>query len=261
VARGPDHIRVVTYNAHKCRGLDGRVRPHRIVKVLREIDPDIVALQEIVGAADAKREEDQAGYIASELGFTACMGQNRTINGAPYGNLVLSRYPMRGGVNYDISTTGREPRGCMRADIELPGDALLHVFNVHLGTGYVERREQGSKLLTSEILTNRSLRGARIVLGDFNEWMRGRTTRLLDAELSSVNIRRHIGRSHTYPGILPFLHLDHIYFDPIMAMKSAVLHRSRMALMSSDHLPLVADFCTSGVNTNSDDTQSLRCSS
>ena len=42
-----NRVRVATYNIHKSRGLDWRVRPDRIVEVLREIDADIVALQEV----------------------------------------------------------------------------------------------------------------------------------------------------------------------------------------------------------------------
>jgi hypothetical protein len=41
---------------------------------------------------------------------------------------------------------------------------------------------------------------------------------------------------------LPFLHLDHIYFDPLLKLNRLGLHRSRTALLASDHLPLVADF-------------------
>jgi endonuclease/exonuclease/phosphatase family metal-dependent hydrolase len=219
------------------------VRPDRIVNVLREVDADIVAMQEILSATDVRHMEDQVGYIASNLGFYAFMGENRRLNGRAYGNAILSRYPLCAAVNHDISTDGREPRGCMRVDLEVAGAALLHVFNVHLGTAYPERCEQASKLLTSEILGNRTLRGARIVLGDFNEWTRGLATRLLSAEFASIDIKKYLGRSRTYPGVLPLLHLDHIYFDPVINLKSVALHRSRVALMASDHLPLAADFC------------------
>src|SRR5712691_615295 len=43
-------LRVATYNIHRCRGIDGRTRPERIASVLRAIDADVVALQEVVGA-------------------------------------------------------------------------------------------------------------------------------------------------------------------------------------------------------------------
>ena len=38
-------IRVLTYNIHRARGLDGQLRLDRIIDVLREVDADIVALQ------------------------------------------------------------------------------------------------------------------------------------------------------------------------------------------------------------------------
>jgi endonuclease/exonuclease/phosphatase family metal-dependent hydrolase len=242
VKAGIDRIRVVTYNVHKCRGLDRKVRPERIVKVLREIDADIIALQEVVSAEGGKPEEDQARYIARALGLRSCLGENRRLKGGAYGNLLLSRFLLRAAMNYDISRNGRERRGCLRVDLEVAGALLLHVFNVHLGTAFLERREQGRKLLTAEILNNGGLQGARIVLGDFNEWTRGLATRLLSAQFESVDIRGRLRRSRTYPGILPLLHLDHIYFDPVLKVESLALHRSRAALIASDHLPLVADF-------------------
>ena len=235
-----DHIRVVTYNVHKCRGLDRRVRPERIVRVLQEIDADVIALQEIVGGVDGSRMEDQASFIADSLGFRSCLGENRRLNGRAYGNLVLSRYPLHAISNYDITRSGRERRGCLRVDLEIGRDFMLHVFNVHLGTGFVERRDQGRKLVTSEILNNRRLPGARIVLGDFNEWTCGLATRLLTAQFG--DIQKYQRRSRTYPAILPLLHLDHVYFDPTLKVESVALHRSRAARIASDHLPLVADF-------------------
>lgn len=235
-------VRVATYNIHKSRGLDWRVRPDRIIEVLREIDADIVALQEVVRAPDT-RVEDQAQFIAAELGYHSCFGENRRVNGAPYGNLLLSRFHIWASCNHDISTDGRERRGCLRADIAI-GETTLHVFNVHLGTSFVERRRQGQMLVSREILQRYDLEGPRIILGDFNEWTRGLTSRLLACQLESADLQRHLLQSRTYPGVLPFLHLDHMYFDKTLELEQLILHRSRTALVASDHLPLVADFRT-----------------
>ena len=87
-------MRIVTYNIHKCRGLDGRVHPARIVEVLRKIDADIIALQEVL-SVPGRPEQDQARFIATELGFNFCLGENRRLHGGVYGNLLLSRFPMR----------------------------------------------------------------------------------------------------------------------------------------------------------------------
>ncbi len=236
----PDRIRIVTYNVHKCRGMDRRVRPSRIVEVLQEIDADVVALQEVLGVS-GRLKEDHAQFIARELGFYSCMGENRRLHGGAYGNLLLSRCPLRAALNHDISTPGREHRGCLRVDVELP-ETTLHVFNLHLGTGFFERRQQIQKLLSPTILHDSGLRGARIVLGDFNEWTHGLASRLLARNFQSLDLRFHLRRSRTYPGLFPLLHLDHIYFDPALTLEHLALHRSRTSLIASDHLPLVAEF-------------------
>ena len=67
-------------------------------------------------------------------------------------------------------------------------------------------------------------------------------TRLLRQHLESVDVRMHLQRSRTYPGVLPFLHLDHIYYDRALELERLVLCRTRKALVASDHLPLVGEF-------------------
>jgi endonuclease/exonuclease/phosphatase family metal-dependent hydrolase len=236
-----EKLRVVTYNVHKCRGLDGRVRPGRIVEILQEVDADIIALQEVLSIEGREREDNQARFFAEELGFDYRIGETRRLRGGIYGNLVLSRLPLLFAESYDISHWGREERGCLRVDISL-ASTILHVYNVHLGTAYLERRHQGRKLLAAEILNKEDIRGPRILLGDFNEWLRGLTSRLLVEHFGDVDVRAHLKRKRTYPGLFPFLHLDHIYFDPSLVLEDALLYRTRLSLTASDHLPLVADF-------------------
>jgi endonuclease/exonuclease/phosphatase family metal-dependent hydrolase len=234
---------VVTYNVHRCRGIDGRLRPDRIVDVLRDVDADIIALQEVVSSEGAG-EGNQARYIGETLGLHWALGENRKLGEAAYGNVVLSRFPLRVVKNHDLSVTGHERRGAFHTDVMLGGEDAVHVFNIHLGTAYVERRHQGRRLSErgTGILHNEELKGPKIVLGDFNEWTSGLATQLLGAHLQSVDVLKHLGRRRTYPGLLPMLHLDHIYYDGPLELLKLTLHRSRKALMASDHLPLVADF-------------------
>ncbi len=234
-------LRVASYNIHKCQGIDHRVRPERIAGVLDELDADIVALQEVVGPGSG-REEDHARRVAEGRGYYAVFGKNRTHQGAAYGNLLLSRYPVLDSWNYDITTGKREPRGVLRADVKMGDGRVLHLFNVHLGTAYSERREQAGQLVSERILCNQKLAGSRIVLGDFNEWFPDLASRLLAAHCETLRSRALSVRCRTYPGFLPLLRLDHIYFDGGLKLRGLACHRSRTALVASDHLPIVAEF-------------------
>jgi endonuclease/exonuclease/phosphatase family metal-dependent hydrolase len=242
IAERDGRVRVATYNTHKCRGIDGRIRPERVLEVLREIDADIVALQEIWCREGRRPSDDQARYIAEELGMHAELGETRRYRGGPYGNLLLSRLPIHHARNHDLSVDGREQRGCLRTDIRLSDDSVLHLFNVHLGTGHFERRYQARELFRRQVFTDPELPGCKIILGDFNEWTRGLPSKFLSDHFESANSRMQAGHTRTFPGLLPMLPLDYIYFDRGMRLQDVAIHRTRMALVASDHLPLVAEF-------------------
>jgi len=236
-------IRVASYNIHKCRGLDRRTDPERIAKIIAEIDADVVALQEILDVRDGRPEFDQARRITAALGsYHHCFGENRPLYGGRYGNMTLSRLPVRVCRNYDLTWRHRERRGCLRTDLLLPGNALLHLFNVHLGTSFVERRHQARMLLSDDMLSKKQWAGPRIVVGDFNEWTRGLASRLMGEVFEAAKPKTFLRHGRTYPGIFPVLHLDHFYYEKHLLLRNFRVHRTRRALAASDHLPLVAEF-------------------
>jgi endonuclease/exonuclease/phosphatase family metal-dependent hydrolase len=230
-------LRVATYNIHRCRGMDRRVMPSRIAEVLRDIDADVVAMQEVIGAGPSG--QDQAEEIGAALGMGWVMASVRHLRKHHFGNVVMSRFPIVHHSQYDLSWRTCEPRACQRADLELGGGRRLHIYNVHLGTAVLERRYQATRL--ASYVHDRRVDGPKVILGDFNEWMRGLATRTLSSLFESVDLRAHLRRRRTYPGIFPVLHLDHIYYEGLVEVRSVELPRNRKALMASDHLPLVAN--------------------
>ena len=235
-ARRTRTLRVATYNIHRCRGLDGRTVPHRIAAVLAEIDADVIALQEVVGASALR--PGQAAEIGAALGMGWVMAPTRQLRGALFGNVVLARLPVRQHHQYDLSWKTCEPRGVQRVDIGVD-DFTLHLYNVHFGTSLGERRFQAERL--AGIVHDRRIAGPKVVLGDFNEWARGLATDVLAERLQSIDLRTHLKRRRTYPGFFPILHLDHIYYEGKVEVTRVALPRTRLTMVASDHLPLVAD--------------------
>lgn len=235
-------IKIATYNIHKCVGMDRRYSPERIVDVLKEIDADIIALQEVLNHTRSHQRDHQARFIAHALKMDFRLGQNRQIKGGEYGNVVISRFPITDHENFDISVTKYEPRGCLRTEIEIDGHERLQFMNLHMGTSYFERRRQVHKLLAAHAIDQPEFVGRRIIAGDFNEWVNGVTTKLFRSNFQSIDPKIDLGRARTFPGILPLVHLDHVYFDDRFRLTAAYLHRSRKALVASDHLPIVAEF-------------------
>ena len=229
-------LRIATYNIHRSRGLDGRTNPARIADVIRSIEADVVALQEVIGAGGTS--QGHAEEIGALLGMGWVMAPTRHLRGCLFGNVVLSRFPVRHHTQYDLSWKTCEPRCCQRVDIAIDDDTL-HLYNVHLGTAFLERRHQAGRL--SAIVHDRRIGSPKIVLGDFNEWMKGLATSMLSEKLQSIDLRKHLRRRRTYPGVFPVLHLDHIYYDGQVEVVKMELPRSRAALIASDHLPLVAE--------------------
>jgi endonuclease/exonuclease/phosphatase family metal-dependent hydrolase len=232
-------FRIATYNIHKGRGMDGRVRIERILRVLREIDADIVALQEVINHDGRSPEEHQACFLAEQLGFFYTVGETRKHRAAVYGNVTLSRWKFEMSRHLDLSVEGREPRGALRTDIRVGGE-ILHVFNVHLGTAVRERKAQ-ARLIDEHLVKTIDIPGHRIVMGDFNDWNHGLVTQTLSSQFHLTDLAAHLPHTRGYPALLPLLHLDHIYLDHELQIDKARFHRNRISLMASDHLPLVAD--------------------
>jgi endonuclease/exonuclease/phosphatase family metal-dependent hydrolase len=231
-------LRVVTYNIHRCRGLDGRTRPERIAAVLASIEADIIALQEVLGASPLK--PGQAAEIGAALGMGWVMAPTRHLRNALFGNVVLSHFPVTHHQQYDLSWKTCEPRLAQRVDLQMGDGEILHFYNVHLGTALLERRNQATRLVAA--VHDRRVVGPKIVLGDFNEWARGLATDVLAEKLHSIDLRKHLEGRRTYPWFFPLLHLDHIYYEGARVEVDKVwLPKDRLAKVASDHLPLVAD--------------------
>lgn len=216
--------------------MDRRTRPERISDVLADLGADIIALQEVIGLGHAT--PGHAEGFGAALGMGWVMAPTRELRRHQFGNVVLSRFPIRDHTQHDLSWKSSEPRNSQRVEIEV-GPGCVQIFNVHLGTAVLERRYQASRL--ANWVHERRPPGPKIVLGDFNEWMRGNATAILEDRLESVDLSPYLPKRRSYPGFFPLVHLDHIYHLGKVEVRRVELIRTRKAKIASDHLPLVAD--------------------
>jgi endonuclease/exonuclease/phosphatase family metal-dependent hydrolase len=234
-------LRVMTWNVHGLRGADGRHDPERIARVIDDLRPDVAGLQEVGAPPDGNLHAHAAETLAHLTGMQSAFGATmRHRHGFAYGNAILSRHPIDAIRTYDLSVPGREPRGCLRADVDV-GNIHVHVFAAHLGLHWRERRKQAAALLSADILRDTALAHPLVLVGDFNSlsnrsavprWLR---RQLVDCALAVRN------EAPTFPARFPLLRLDHCYVDAALRVVSCEVVRTPSARQASDHLPLLVE--------------------
>jgi endonuclease/exonuclease/phosphatase family metal-dependent hydrolase len=238
-------LRVMTYNVHGCGGMDGRVSPRRVARVIGAYDADIVALQEIDLGRRRSRAEDQAALIARELNLNQVFCPTVTHGEEHYGHALLTPWPVevikRARLPADPNKLSREPRAALWARVTIDGRAV-NVITTHLGLGLAERAAQVEALLGPEWIGGLPEDEPAILCGDFNlppgtAPYRRIVARLGDAQLILPGHRA----LRTFSSARPFMRIDHIFLTPHFEARGILVPRTDLTRISSDHLPLVAD--------------------
>lgn len=222
-------FRIATYNVHRAVGADGRADPARIVRVVQELNADVVALQEV------GFRPDEPGHFLDLLQDATSM---RVVEGVTlrddrghYGNALLSRLALREVRRLDLTVRGREPRSAI--DVEVDAGSPVQLLATHLGLRPFERRDQVRRLLRA---LETSPAPVKVLLGDLNEWfLWGRPVRWL---------KRVFGETAalpTFPAKRPVLALDRLWVVPPSALVRLSVHDTPLARIASDHLPLVGE--------------------
>lgn len=233
----------MTYNVHRCLGVDGRLDVARIAEVIAADAPDIVALQELDVGRARTNGVDQAHEVAERLGMRSRFHASLTVEDELYGDAILTALPERLVKAEALpglpALPQLEPRGAVWAAVEVDG-VEVQVVNTHLG---LLAREQGAQV--DALLGRGWLAGAGeavILLGDFNSTSgsnpyRGVTKRLRDAQ------KLLPGRTiPTFPSMFPMLRIDHVFVGRAIEVRRAWTSTSPLARTASDHLPLIVEF-------------------
>ncbi|WP_447980060.1 endonuclease/exonuclease/phosphatase family protein [Candidatus Nitrospira bockiana] len=219
-------LTLATYNIHQCQGMDGRYDPDRVLGVLRELDADVIALQEV--NSREHRGLELLKWFAAETKLQPIAGPTLIKDPEHYGNALLTRCPAREIRRVDLSLPGREPRGALDIDLQCDTE-ILQLIATHLGLNPAERRMQVQRLL-ARFGTKHC-----VLMGDLNEWfLWGRPLRWIKA------IFGHSPSPASFPSSFPIFALDRIWIRPPGTLVRLKVHRSGLARRASDHLPVTA---------------------
>jgi endonuclease/exonuclease/phosphatase family metal-dependent hydrolase len=238
-------VRVLTYNVHNCAGMDGRVSPHRIARVIQREHPDIVALQEVDVGRLRSGGQDQAVEIARHLEMFHHFHAAIELEEEQYGDAILSRLPMRlvraGLLPYRRAWLVNEPRGALWVSVDIGAGHRVQVLNTHFGLWRRERRLQAEALLGGEWLGHPACTAPVVLCGDLNSGPQSAAYRCLGKCLRDVQTTGKRTPRGTFSGRFPLHRIDHVFASEHVEVLDIRVPRTHLALTASDHLPLVVD--------------------
>lgn len=251
-------LRIVTYNIAHGRGLQPiqgltsrraiRSNLLKIAKLLKELQPDVVALQEIDENSSWAGSFDQLEFLRDFTGFPhAAFGINNRRTGLlklSYGNAILSRHPilMSENIAFGRSTLGE--KGFLFAEIDMHGQRVP-LINMHLHYRSKVHRFRQIDQVMAYLNKKREERHAHwqippVVCGDLNNpsHTMDATAALMKYFQQHGNYSLHPRRARTFPSPMPRRTLDFIFLPPACVEVYCLVVRSYL----SDHRPVMVEF-------------------
>lgn len=230
-----DRLKVMTYNIRGARTDVGKIDLSAIIKQIKSLDPDIVALQEVDFHLPRSHFQNQIEQIGNQLQMNYLFVPNINFVVGAYGNAILSKYPIT-DYHYFPLPSGYESRGFIRAQINT-GVQTIDVFATHLGLDLQERVEQIASLTTTMSLST----APKLLLGDFNT----KPSEIPIQSLRSLYIDPIYDSQMnlpTYKHKKGETQLDYIFYSNDFHFDHALTERSFI----SDHNPLLYSLLLSG---------------
>ncbi|HWL59099.1 MAG TPA: endonuclease/exonuclease/phosphatase family protein [Paracoccus sp. (in: a-proteobacteria)] len=223
-----DRLRLASYNLHKCRGMTGPHAPERNLKVIADINADVIALQEVDFRLGRRPEALPRALIEAATGLVPAVFNPTGENSLGWhGQTILLRPELLEQARIRrLPLPGFEPRGALA--LRLPG---LTIIAMHLGLARSSRRAQLRRIIAQ---AGRFGHDRLVLTGDFNEW---RDNRGLEA-LEPMHV---LAPGPSWPAPFPRLRYDRFAVSRGIEVLDSGVWDNEVARQASDHLPIWAD--------------------
>jgi len=227
-------LRVMTYNIHHAQGLVTKLDIKRIAGVIKDANPDLVALEEVDVNTNRADKKDEPKEFATLTGLHAAFAKAIDVGGGDYGDAVLSRWPILSQKVIKLPKTGnREQRVALITRVQPEKLPEIVFVAVHLEHAYEPDRLAQAKTL-KEALDQIPVQSI-ILAGDFNATPGSDAIKVFtDAGWKSCTD----DDDKTFPAPYPTKKIDFILLPPTTPFKVTKkdIPSERVA---SDHRPVV----------------------
>ncbi len=205
---------VMTYNIQQANDVYGEKSYEKQLALIKEVDPDIIGIQENDSARISLANNDYIRYFANELGYHTYYGP-KTVTGT-YGTAVLSKYPLE-NLRTVFTYSDQDEIGTTEAEITV-GSKRFTLFNVHpAGSDEV-------KMVFAESLLSRAAQASDVLaIGDYN--LRGweEPYLLIDSEYKNAWMDVYpTGIDENGLDMSGENRIDHIFVSPHLQVKNPV---------------------------------------
>lgn len=226
-------MKLLTFNVQHFRNYITReIDIDLFARTIKEINPDIICLNEVFGEGSNDIYGDQVKEIASKLDLNYFFGKAISIPKGNYGNAILSKYPIENQEIIPIpdpltknEDTYYETRILIKAKIN-----NIYVFITHMGLAKDERIN-ATKVLEKNI---NNLTEPFVIMGDFN--MTPNDSLLKPIYKYTIDVLKE-NDGNTFSSVNPERRIDYILVSKnIKKYNGKIIEK-----VVSDHFPIVSN--------------------
>lgn len=204
-------VRVLTFNIYhgETVNADKKFDLDLLAKVINDVKPDLVALQEVDFKTKRARNLDLVTELGQRTKMAPIFGKAMTYDGGEYGEGVLSKYSFLSTQNHPLrAREGKEPRAAIELNVMIESGDAIRFVGTHLDhtRDNTDRNNQAKEL--NELFTKDDM--PTILAGDLNSRPESEAMKILfnEWEPSSPEFE------FTAPSDGPRAKIDYVLFRP-----------------------------------------------